>query len=246
MPRIVDEPAPGRPAYFWWLLVNALALCFAVISWAVCLHVFGHPEIPRNYEILRQIGRLPHLKRYTAADAPSGNALDPKGQYGRFVALSGGALARLNSQLIGNYLTNFAGPQALSYIEGDYQVEGVREFGRSDLLPNGFAVRARAQVKPDDFTKPVAYPVVIEYVFPTTDVAAARDFHPGDLLVVKKTPHSAVVVHVERLTEGGEQVVGLTVMPLAYGPCRMGNSGAFTLEPPTEIRLATGLPVFKP
>ncbi|MEI8039663.1 MAG: hypothetical protein WCJ14_14865 [Verrucomicrobiota bacterium] len=246
MSRIVEEPAPGRPAYFWWLLVNILALCFAVISWALCMHVFGHPEIPRNYDLLRRIGRLPHLKRYTVADTPPGNVLDPKGQYGRFVALSGGALDRVNSQLIRNYLTNFAGPQALSYIEGDYQVEAVREFGRSDLLPSGFAVRARALVKPDDFSKPVGYPVVIEYVFSTTDTAAARDFHPGDVLAVKKPPHCAAIVHVERLTEGGEQVVGLTVMPLAYGSCRMGNSGAFTLEPPTEIRLTTGLPVFKP
>lgn len=246
MPRIVDEPAPGRPAYFWWLLVNALALCFAVISWALCLQVFGHPEIPRNYEILRQIGRLPQLKRYTVADAPPGATLDPKAQYGRFVGLSGGALARVNAQLLQNYLTNFAGPQALSYIEGDYQVECVREFGRSDLLPSGFAVRARALVKPDDFTKPVAYPVVIEYVFPATDSAAARDFHPGELLSVKKTPHCAAIVHVQRLMEGGEQLVGLTVIPLAYGPCRMGDSGVFTLEPPPEIRLSSGFPVFQP
>ena len=26
MPRIVEEPPPRRPAYFWWLLANALAL----------------------------------------------------------------------------------------------------------------------------------------------------------------------------------------------------------------------------
>jgi hypothetical protein len=80
---VVEEPAPRRPAYFWWLLANALALCFAVVSWTVCLHVFGNPEMPRNYEILRKIGRLPELKRYTVLDVPNGNLLDPKGLYSR-------------------------------------------------------------------------------------------------------------------------------------------------------------------
>ncbi len=79
MSRIVEEPVPRRHSYFWWVLANALALCFAVISWAVCLQVFGNPEIPRNYEILRKLGRLPQLKRYTVLDVPNGNLLDPKG-----------------------------------------------------------------------------------------------------------------------------------------------------------------------
>jgi len=246
MPRLVEEPSHGRPAYFWWLLVNILALCFAITSWAVCLHVFGSPEIPRNYQILRKLGRLPHAKRYTALDAPNGNALDPKGLYGRFFSLSGAALERLNAQLLRNYLTNFARPQALTYIEGDYQVEKVRVFSGSDLLPNGFAIRARALVKPDDFTKPAPYPVIIEYVFPTTATTAARDFRPGGLLAVKKKPNCAAIVHVTKLMESGEPVVSLTVMPLAYGPFRVGDSGTITLDPPAEIRLVTGLPVFKP
>jgi hypothetical protein len=245
MPRIPEAPAPRRPAYFWWLLVNMLALCFAVISWAVCLHVFGHPELPRNYEILRKIGRLPRLKHFTALDAPNGIALDPKGLYGKFFAWSGDALVRVNSQLIQNYLTNFTRPQALTYIEGDYQVEQVRELGASGFLPSGFAIRARALVKPDDFTKPVPYPVVIEYIFPTKDTAVAKDFRQGDILQVKRSPHCAAIVHAARLMEDGEPVVVLTVVPLAYGPCRMGDSATMTLDPPEEIRLAKGLPVFK-
>ena len=182
MSRIVEEPVPGRPTYFWWLLANALALCFAVISWAVCLHVFGHPEIPRNYEILRKLGRLPHLKRYTALDAPNGKLLDPKGIYSQFSPLTGEPLARFNAQLVRNYLTNFSRPQAITYIEGDYQVNKVRALGRSDFLSGGFVIRGRALVKPDDFTKPAPYPVLIEYVFPTMDADAARNFQPGDIL----------------------------------------------------------------
>jgi len=249
MSRTVEEPVPRRHSYFWWVLANALALCFAVISWAVCLQVFGNPEVPRNYEILRKLGRLPQLKRYTVLDVPNGNLLDPKGlysNYSKFFALGGEELARVNSQLMRNYLTNFSRPMMLTFIEGDYQVEKVRELGGFDFLPSGFAIRARALVKPDDFTKPAPYPVLIEYVFPTKDSAAVREFRPGDILAVKKSPNCAAIVHAERLEEDGEPVVSLTVIPIAYGPYRVGDTITFTIEPPTEVRPASGFPVFKP
>ena len=246
MPRIVEDPAPGRPTYFWWLLANALALCFAIISWAVCLHVFGSPEIPRNYEILRKLGRLPHLKHYTTLDAPNGRLLDPKGLYSQFFPLTGEPLVRVNAQLMHNYLTNFSKPPAITYIEGDYQVEKIRDLGRPDFIPNGFAIRARAMVKPDDFTKPAPFPVLIEYVFPTLDTTAAQNFEPGNILSVKKNPNCAAVVHAARVVEAGEQMVCLTVIPIVGGPYSLGDTTAFTLEPPVEVRPVAGFPVFKP
>lgn len=246
MPRLSEEPAPSRPTYFWWLLANVLALCFAVFSWVVCLHVFGNPEVPRNYEILRKLGRLPQMKRYTVLDVPNGNLLDPKALYSKFFPLTGEPLVRTNAQLMRNYLTNFSRPLALTFIEGDYQVEKVRELGGADFLPSGVALRARALVKPDDFTKPAPFPVLIEYLFPTKDTAVARNLRPGDILAVKKSPNCAAIVHVERVTEGDEQVVCLTVIPIAYGPYRVGDSATFTIEPPAEVRPAAGFPVFKP
>lgn len=245
MPRKIEAPPPRRPAYFWWLLANALALCFAVVSWTVCLHVFGNPEIPRNYEILRKIHRLPELKRYTVLDVPNGSLLDPKGLYSRFFGLSPDQLTRLNSQLLRNYLTNFARPLALTYIEGDYQVEQVRELGPADFVPIGFAIRARALVKPDDFTKPAPYPVLIEYIFPTTETAAAKEFRPGDILSVKKSPNCAAIVHAEKVIEGDDPMVCLTVIPIAYGPYRVGDNATFGIEPPAEVRPGAGFPIFK-
>lgn len=246
MPRLVEEPTVARPTYFWWLLANALALCFAVISWALCLHVFGNPEIPRNYEILRKLGRLPRLKHYSVLDVPNGNLLDPKGLYSQFFPLTGEPLARLNSQLMRNYLTNFSRPQVLTYIEGDYQVEKVRVLGAEDFLSSGFAIRARALVRPDPFTKPAPYPVLIEYIFPTKDSAVAREFRPGDILSVKKSPNCAAIVHASKVTESGESVVSLTVIPIAYGPYGVGDTLSFSIEVPEEVRPVSGFPVFKP
>jgi hypothetical protein len=245
VPRVIEEPAPRRPAYFWWLLANALALCFAVMSWTVCLVVFGNPEVPRNYEILRKIGRLPELKRYTVLDVPNGNLLDARGLYQRFFPLTGDQLARLNTRLMRNYLTNFERPLALTYIEGEYQVEQVRELGPEDFITQGFAIRARALVKPDDFTKPAPYPVVIEYLFPTTETATAREFRPGDLLSVGKSPNCAAIIRITRPVDDDDPHVCLTVVPIAYGPYRVGDNITFGIEPPAEVRPGATFPLFQ-
>lgn len=244
MPRVSEEPAPRRPAYFWWLLANALALCFAVISWTVCLHVFGNPEVPRNYEILRKIGRLPELKRYTVLEVPNGNLLDARGLYKRFFGLTTDDLSRLNPRLIRDYLTNFEQPLSLTYIEGDYQVKEVRELGPKDFITQGFAIRARALVKPDDFTKPAPYPVVIEYLFPTTESAAAQKFRPDDVLSISKSPNCAAIIHIERATDDDDPLVCLTVVPIAYGPYRVGDNITFSIEPPAEVRPGAKFPLF--
>ena len=245
MPRTIEEPPPKRPPYFWWLLANALALCFAVVSWTVCLHVFGNPEIPRNYEILRKIGRLPELKRFSVLDVPNGNLLDPKGLYRRFFSLAGEDLDRFNSQLMRNYLTNFDRPLMLTYIEGDYRVEEIRRLKPSDFVPEGFVIRARAMVKPDDFTKPAPYPVVVEYVFPTGESSAVEAFRKGDILSVSKSPNCAAIVHASRIVEQDEQIVCLTVVPIAYGPYRVGDNMTFGIEPPREVRPGAGFPMFR-
>jgi hypothetical protein len=244
VPRVIEEPAPRRPAYFWWLLANALALCFAVLSWTFCLTVFRSPEVPRNYEILRMLGRLPEIKRHTILDAPNGNVLDPRGLYSRFFPLSAEQAKDINTRLMRNYLTNFEQPLALTYIEGDFQVETIRPLGAEDFISEGFVVRARAMVKPDDFTKPAPYPVVIDYIFPTQDAKAADAFQTGDLLSVKKSPNCAAILHGVRSVDEDDPFVCLTVIPIAYGTYRVGEDITFQIEPPTSVRPGAHFPHF--
>lgn len=200
--------------------------------------------MPRNYEILSKIGRLPELKRYTVLDVPNGNLLDPRGLYSRFFSLKEEPLARFNTRLLRNYLTNFDRPLALTFIEGDYQVEQVRELKATDFISGGFVVRARALVKPDDFTKPAPYPVVIDYLFPTTEVSAASEFRVGDILSIKKSPNCAAIIHVDHLILGDETLVCLTVAPIAYGPYRVGEDITFGIEPPSRVQPAAPFPHF--
>ena len=245
MPRILDEPKPRQPAYFWWLLANALALCFAVISWAVCLDVFRNIEVARNYEILRKLNRLPKLKAYAVTNVPNGTALGPKDLYQKFFGLGQRDMDRANSLLLRNYLTNFESPLLLTYIEGDYQVRKVRALEAADLFHPGFVVQAQALVKPDEYSAAAHYPVCIEYVFPTDDVTAATYFKTGDVLGVKKNPNCAAVAHVSKITLDGESALLLTVIPIAYGPYQIGAVRSFDIKPPGRLRPGAGLPMFK-
>ena len=244
MPRTIEAPPPRRPPYFWWLLANALAACFAVGSWTVCLHVFGNPAIPRNYEILRKIGRLPELTRFTVLDAPNGSSRDPKSAYSLFYPRSEEELKRLNTQLMRNYLTNFERPLILNYIEGEFQVERTRALDANDFVHPGFVVRAKAMVKPDDFTKPAPFPVIIEYVFPTRDPSPMDAFRPGDILSVNKSPNCAAIIHVAKIIEGDDPMVCLTVVPIAYGAYEVGKELSFEIAPPSEVKPSAHFPLF--
>lgn len=221
-----------------------LALCFAVTSWLGCLHVFGNPENPRNYEILRWLGRLPEIRRYTVLDVPNGNSLDPAGQYARFFAMSKEKRDVLNPRLIRNYLTNFEYPLALTYIEGEYRIEETRLLNKDDFIPQGFVVRARAMVRPDEHSKLAPYPVLIDYFFPTTQTEAMSGFRKGDLLDVKKSPNCAAIIHVDRIDDEEDMMVCLSVVPVAYGPYQAGADLSFEIAPPLQVLPGAKFPVF--
>lgn len=245
MPRVVDEPPPRRPAYFWWILANALALCFALVSWVVCLHIFRHPEDPQNYEILRKLKRLPELKRYEMLEAPSANSLAPRELYKKFFGFEEGQLVRLNKALMRNYLTNFQRPLLLTYVEGNFQVEAVRPLQEGDFVKPGFIVRGRAMVKPDEFTAAAPYPVIVDYIFPTTDRAAFSWFKPGDMLSVSKVPNCAAILHVSKVQDKDDQVLCVTVVPIVYGEYQVGDNRRLTIEAPDRFQPGAKFPLFE-
>jgi hypothetical protein len=185
LPEVILRP---RPAFFWWTLANALALCYAIISWVLCLHVFRHPENPRNYEILRKLKRLPELTRHTALDAPAGNCAEPRDLYAKFFGLTPKQSAPLNEGLLRNYISNLEQTTLIHYVEGEYQVTDTRPLDKNDFFQPGFAVRAQALVKPDEYSDPAPWPVVIEYLFPTDNAKAIELFRKGDIISVRKAP----------------------------------------------------------
>jgi hypothetical protein len=240
------EPPPKKrsPAYYWWALANVLALCLAVVSWLMCLHIFKHPEIPRNYEILRKLGRTQPPEPLTEMEAPPGESADPRAFYRRYAGLSEKGLQKLNAALMRNYLLNLKEPKLIQYAEGNYKVQQVRRLGPSDIFQPGFAVKAQAMIAPDEFSEPAPWPVFIEYLFPTDEAAAAGWIAPGDLLAVSKFPNCAMLIHVAKLEGGDTPMVCLTVAPVAFGNFQAGKNRQFKLQAPVALNPAGPLPVF--
>ncbi|QJE97186.1 hypothetical protein [Luteolibacter luteus] len=247
MPRDKQPPPKKkRPAaFYWWTLANVLALCLAVLSWLVCLHLFQHPEIPRNFAILKKLGRVTPPLPLKQLEAPPGDSADPRAFYRRYAGLSAEDLALFNAALMRNYLSNFREQNLIQYTEGNYRVEQVRPLGPDDIFHPGFAVRAQAMIAPDEFTAPAPWPVVIEYLFPTDDPAAASLIAPNDLLQVSKFPNCAAVVHVAKLEGEDTPVICLTVAPIAFGDFKVGKTQKFTTAAPVELNPGGPLPVFQ-
>ena len=240
-----EELEPPKPAFYWWTLANILAGSFAVISWALCLHIFGNPEIPRNYAILKKLGRLPELKRYTVLDVPNGNALNPTELYGKYFGLSEDKRTKLNSLLLRNYMRNFDKNLLLTYAEGEYQVADVTKLEPSDFLYPGFVIRAQARVKQDDFAQSIGFPVVLEYIFPTDQTEAVYQFKSGDILEVNKNPNCAAVIHISKTIVEDEPALKITAVPIAYGSYRVGEKTSFAIEPPVVLNPDSKLPIWK-
>ena len=243
--RLKDDVAPGRPAYFWWFIANGLALCFAVASWLVCLEVFGHPEVPRNYEILRRIGRLPELKLFPAGDLPDGVTLDAASLYSRFYPSTDEHLARYNARMLRNYFTNFDSPEAVVHVSGEYRIEKVRNLKEGDFISSGLAIRARAMVAPGEGLDPTPYPVWVDCVIPTRDAAAERGFPVGGTLKLGAGGAKVTLLHVGEVVAAGDQFLCFTVIPLAAGGFAAGEDKRVEIEAPARVRPAAGFPLIR-
>ena len=244
MPKKQAAPRKRKAHYYWWALANAVAFCAAVLSWVLCLHVFGHPEIPQNYEILKKLDLAKPAVGYELQDAPPGEAADPRALYRRYAELDDLSTARLNRGLLRNYLTNLAEPGLIQYVEGDFEITHVRELGTADLFHPGIAVRARAMIQPDEFSEAAPWPVTIDYLFPTHELAAADWFQPGDRMAVAKVPNCALLLHVARAQLEDTPVVRLAVVPIAMGDYQVGKDRSFAISTPDELNPSAPFPVF--
>jgi hypothetical protein len=178
-------------------------------------------------------------------DVPNGDGLEPSMLYARYFGISEEKRTNLNTLLMRNYMRNFERSLLLNYVEGEFQVADVRKLTKDDFIYPGFAIRAQALVRPDDFTEGAPFPVVIEYIFPTEQTDAADHFDPRDILEVTKNPNCAAVVHVSKAIVDDEPVLQITAIPIAYGPYRIGDHVSFKIEPPTGLNPAAGLPIWK-
>ncbi|BDS08632.1 hypothetical protein NT6N_36720 [Oceaniferula spumae] len=240
----MESMANRRPPWFWWLLILILASCFTILTWSLCISIFNHPEVPRNYEILRKLGRLPEHKAYTSQTAPEHPAGSASVLRKSYLEFTDEELATLNNSLLHSYLTNFRENTFCQYLEGHYKVVSARKLTKDDIISQGFAVQLRAYTQPDEYTELSPYPVVAEIIFPTPYADSYKGYHKGDMLELGITPHFASLLHVGKVVkEDDDTIVVVTAVSLA-SKLRPPHEGPFDLVPPMDLKLDAEFPLF--
>lgn len=227
-----------RDNLFLWTVFILLLIAFAFACWIGSYYVFGHPENPRSYKILKTLKKVEQPKRFELTAAPPGEFLNPQKLYDRYIAFSPLALQNENEELMRNYINNYQATKKLvPYVVGKFNILDSFELKKGDLFESGVVALAQA----DDFPQ-----LLIEHVY-TADqknVPVLRKMLMTGLdIKLEKTLDLAAIVHIEKIYDGRLQ---FTVVPLLYGTYALKQgSGNFSLEPPADLHLEAGAPVVK-
>ncbi len=234
-----NRPVAGeaRDNLFGWTIFILILIGLALTCWIGGYYLFAHPEQPLSYELLRKIGKLEDIERFEKTEGPAGEFLDAAELLERHTGMSPRELDALNAQLVRNYLRNYKRtPGLVLYATGRYTVRAAQQLGGGNVFPHGAVAIAQSEQAPDVF---------IEHVFPTLGAqgaAATRFLRPGMPLVLAKGDDLAAVLNVRRFDDGR---LMFTVVPLLYWSYVVSKTGAgFGCEPPAELNLKAGWPVF--
>jgi hypothetical protein len=233
-----DFEQPKRDNLFGWTVFILLLIALALVCWMGSFYIFGHPENPASYAVLKRLGKLDPPKRFEVTAAPAGEFLTPEKLYERYVGMSDFELKRENEELLRNYLRNYTDTKKLvPYLIGRFNVLDSFELTSKDIFGSGVVALAQA----------VGFPAVLiehVYVSESSDVAQLRKMLMTGLdIKLMKTLDLSAVIHVEKIFDGRLQ---FTVVPLLYGTYAMAQgTGSFSLTPPDEVNLKAGMPILE-
>lgn len=232
-----DEVLPRKKDnLFLWTVLIMLLVGAAFACWLGSFYIFGHPEEPRSYAILKKLKKIEPARRFDVTAAPQGEFLTPQKAFERFSSLTRLELERENAELLRIYIKNYSETKKLlPYLRGKFDVMQTRALTGADLVPLGTVSLMQAT----DYAQ-----VVVEHLFPASGAnieASMRALVPGCVFPIEKTNDVTTIIHAERMSDGR---MLLTVVPLHYPPYGVkGGSGYFATEPPAELNVAPGLPV---
>lgn len=233
-----DAPPRKDGGLFLWTVAILLLMGFAIACWIFSFYIFGHPEKPLSYSILTKLKKLEDPKRFEITAAPQGEFLNASQLWNRYNKMSDRELERASEALLRNYLRNYKLTRdKVPYVVGSFNILDSNELTKNDLFPSGVVALAASTTTPQ---------VVLEHVF-TADARVIPVLHrmliTGLNLRLDKNIDLSAVVNVKRLSDGRLQV---TAVPILYGNYAASTgSGTFSLEPPTDLNMAAGLPVIK-
>ena len=238
-----EEPSYGRGRgkktnLFAWSVAILLLTGFAFAAWLGSFYIFWQPERPQSYRILKKLGKVEPIKRFELTAAPAGEFLTSKQLYDRFIGLSPTELAKTNAELARNYIRNYQQVRGrVLYVIGRFNIMEARELTSNDLVPSGMVALTGAVDHGE---------LLLEHLYPADPQSLPlmkQTLVMGLEIKLERTHDLSAVIHAERLSDGRMMV---TSMPLLYGSYTVTRgSGTFTLEPPLDLNLDAGWPIFK-
>jgi hypothetical protein len=144
----------------------------------------------------------------------------------------------VNSELIRNYLRNFQQVRGLvPYVVGRFNIMEAHELTPNDVFMTGMVALTNAVDHGE---------LLMEHVYPADPQALPlmkQTLVTGLEIKLERTHDLSAIIHAERLADGR---IMITAMPLLYGSYTVTRGpGTFTLEPPIDLNLAAGWPLFK-
>ncbi|MGI9089252.1 MAG: hypothetical protein ACR2HH_16175 [Chthoniobacterales bacterium] len=236
-----DDPY-GRPRrkanLFGWTIAILLLIGLALAAWLGSYYIFGQPERPESYRILQKLHKIEQPKRFQLTAAPAGEFLNGKQLHERYGAMGPAELAQTNAELARNFIRNFQqvrGP--VPYVVGHYTIMDAYELGPNDIFTSGMVALTNAV----DYGE-----LLMEHVFPADEQAVPlmkETLTPGLEIKLERAHDLSAVIHAERLPDGR---VLITAVPLLYGSYTMTQGrGTFSLQPPFDLNMKAGWPLFK-
>jgi hypothetical protein len=236
------EESYGRPPrksnLFGWSVAILLLTGLAFAAWLGSFYIFGQPERPESYRILKKLHKIEPTKRFELTAAPAGEFLTAKQLYDRYIALSPTELGKTNAELARNYIRNFQSVRGLvPYVVGRFSIMEARELTPNDVFTSGMTALTAAVDHGE---------TLMEHVYPSDPQALPlmkQTLVTGLEIKLERTHDLSAVIHAERLSDGR---IMITAMPLLYGSYTVTRApGTFTLEPPLDLNLKAGWPLFK-
>jgi hypothetical protein len=238
-----DEPYTyGRPRrrtnYFAWTVAILLLTGLAISAWIGSFYIIGQPERPESYRILQKLHKVDPPKRFELTAAPAGEFLTAQQVFERYSTMGAAELTKVNGELVRNYIRNFQQVRGLvPYVIGRYTIMEARELGPNDVFTSGMVALTNAVEHGE---------LLMEHVYPADPQAVPlmkQALTVGLEVKLERTHDLSAVIHVERLEDGRLMI---TTLPLLYGQYMVTRGpGTFTLEPPLDLNLEAGWPLFK-
>ena len=223
---------------FGWTIAILLLIGLAFAAWLGSFYIFGQPERPDSYRILQRLHKIEPPKRFQITAAPAGEFLNGKQLHERYGAMRPAELARTNAELARNFIRNFQQVRGqVPYVVGRFTIMDAYELTPNDIFTTGMVALTNAV----DYGE-----LLMEHVYPADAQSVPlmkQTLAPGLEIKLERAHDLSAVIHAERLADGR---VLITTVPLLYGSYTVTQGpGSFSLEPPFDLNLKAGWPLFK-